>query len=156
MAEIDLTLLDANTGDPSQEAFTQWLTAALSAAEQNAADALEVTIQIVDEARSAELNQQFRGKSGATNVLSFPFSAMTPEPLPILGDLAICAPLVEREAAAQGKSLTSHWAHLTIHGLLHLCGYDHIEDEQAERMEGLEREAMAQLGFNDPYTEHVK
>lgn len=156
MSEIDLTLLDANASDPSPEAFMQWIEKALSVAGEKSKDTVEVTIQIVDEAHSAQLNQQFRGKSGATNVLSFPFSAMTPEPLPILGDLAICAPLVEQEATAQGKPLSSHWAHLTIHGLLHLCGYDHIEEQQAEQMEGLERQAMAQLGFDDPYTEHVK
>jgi probable rRNA maturation factor len=151
MTEVALTLLDAGAGEPPAEQFQLWLQTALDASGIALPPCVEVTIQIVDQLQSAELNEQFRGKSGATNVLSFPFSAMTPEPLPILGDLAICAPLVVAQAQAQGKTALSHWAHLTVHGLLHLCGYDHIEEPQAEAMESLERQIMAQLGFADPY-----
>ena len=143
MAGIDLTLLDARAEQPTAAQFERWLDAALAASGQSAAEPQEVTIQIVDDAASAELNQQFRSKAGATNVLSFPFSAQTPVPLPILGDLAICAPLVASEATAQGKTAESHWAHLTIHGRLHLCGYDPIDESEAEAMERLEQQIMA-------------
>lgn len=151
MASVALTLLDGGAEQPSCAQFERWLNAALAATGQPHSEPQELTIQIVDDTTSAELNQHYRGKPGATNVLSFPFSAPTPQPLPILGDLAICAPLVAREAIAQGKTIESHWAHLAIHGLLHLCGYDHIDDRDADAMESLEQQIMAELGYPDPY-----
>ena len=125
-------------------------------------DEVSVGIRIVDEQESAELNQQYRHKQGPTNVLSFPFeSPFLPddldeddEPLDeFLGDLVICAPVVEAEATQQGKSLEAHWAHMVVHGVLHLQGYDHIETAQAEQMEDIERHILAGLGFPDPYQE---
>ena len=150
-ATVILTLLDATPEQPNETQFQRWLECALNATESMFDSPREVTIQIVDELQSAQLNEQFRCKPGATNVLSFPFSAMIPEPLPMLGDLAICAPLVASQAREQGKPAINHWAHLTVHGLLHLCGYDHIVEAEAEQMENLERQIMAELGFADPY-----
>jgi probable rRNA maturation factor len=110
----------------------------------------ELTIRIVDEAESASLNGRFRQKPKPTNVLSFPYEAEALDE-PILGDLVICAPVVAREAGEQGKSADSHWAHMVVHGVLHLLGYDHENDEDAEKMEARELEILARLGFSDPY-----
>lgn len=112
----------------------------------------ELTIRLVDEEEGRELNHTWRQKDYATNVLSFP--ADVPDELldiPLLGDLVICVPVVEREAVEQGKALQAHWAHLVIHGCLHLLGYDHIDDDEAEEMEDLERQLLAELGHADPY-----
>ncbi|MEA3638936.1 MAG: rRNA maturation RNase YbeY [Lamprobacter sp.] len=120
----------------------------------------ELTIRITDEAESSALNQQFRGRSGPTNILSFPF-ALPPgidatDPAvaglgALLGDLVICAPLVQREAAEQGKTETAHWAHLVVHGTLHLLGFDHITPTEAAPMEALEIHILGTLGFPSPY-----
>ncbi|MEY0159662.1 rRNA maturation RNase YbeY, partial [Providencia manganoxydans] len=106
----------------------------------------EVTIRIVDEAESHELNLTYRGKDRPTNVLSFPFEAPPEVELPLLGDLIICRQVVEKEADEQNKTVEEHWAHMVIHGCLHLLGYDHIEDDEAEEMEGLETEILQKLG----------
>lgn len=113
----------------------------------------EVTIRIVDIAEMTALNQDFRGKSGATNVLSFPADLpdAAKEAYPVLGDIVICADVVNREAAEQGKSEPSHWAHMVTHGVLHLLGHDHVNDDEAEIMESLEIKLMQQLGFSNPY-----
>lgn len=135
---------------PIDADFRRWCELAL---QQRKADS-EMTIRLVDEAEARELNHTYRHKDYATNVLSFP--ADVPDELldiPLLGDLVICVAVVEREAVEQGKSLEAHWAHLVIHGCLHLLGYDHIEDEEAEEMESLERELLAQLGHPDPYAD---
>ena len=105
-----------------------------------------VTVRYVGEAESRRLNRQFRGKDSATNVLSFPYSAK-----PVQGDLVICAPVVAREARRQGKSVRAHHAHMLVHGLLHLAGFDHERGREAARMEARERAVMARLGFPDPY-----
>ncbi len=110
-----------------------------------------LTIRVVDRRESARLNATYRGKTGPTNVLSFPFQA-PPQAVPeTLGDLVICAPVVAREARAQGKSPRAHWAHMVVHGVLHLLGYDHILVRQARVMEGLEKSILAELGYADPY-----
>lgn len=114
-------------------------------------DPSEVTIRIVDVPESQELNLQYRGKDKPTNVLSFPFEAPAGITMPLAGDLVICAPVVEQEAREQHKQLDAHWAHMVVHGMLHLQGYDHIEDDDAEVMEGLEVQLLAQLGFINPY-----
>lgn len=111
----------------------------------------EVTIRIVDEAESQQLNHTYRGKDKPTNVLSFPFEAPAGIELPLLGDLIICRQVVEREAQEQEKPLLAHWAHMVVHGSLHLLGYDHIEDAEAEEMESIETEIMLALGYDDPY-----
>ncbi|MDH4570546.1 rRNA maturation RNase YbeY [Pseudomonas sp. BN414] len=148
MLELDLQLASEAQGLPSEEDFRRWCELALR---QRSADS-ELTIRLVDEPEGRELNRTWRHKDYATNVLSFP--ADVPDELldiPLLGDLVICAPVVAREASEQGKTLEAHWAHLVIHGCLHLLGYDHIEDEEAEEMEALERELLAELGHPDPY-----
>jgi probable rRNA maturation factor len=114
----------------------------------------ELTVRIVDEGESAELNSRYRGKKGATNVLSFPHEsppAAGGELLPF-GDVVICADVVEREAREQGKALAAHWAHMVVHGTLHLQGYDHEQRRGAAAMEAHERTLLAKLGFPDPYT----
>jgi probable rRNA maturation factor len=134
---------------PSEEDFIQWAKAALRQEREHA----ELVIRLVDPAESQELNRQYRGKDRPTNVLSFPSDAPAVVGSHLLGDLVICAPLVLREAEEQGKSATAHWAHMVVHGVLHLLGYDHQEEAAGEIMERLEQEIMAVLGFNDPYQE---
>ena len=113
--------------------------------------ATELSIRIVDIAEGRALNRDYRGKDYATNVLSFPAELPPGVSLPLIGDLAICAPVVAREAAEQGKDPRDHWAHMTVHGVLHLLGYDHIQDSEAEAMEALETRILAGLGIADPY-----
>ena len=132
---------------PEQAVLEQWVTAALEGQIGEA----ELTIRLVENDESALLNKQYRDKQGPTNVLSFPFEAPADVPLPLLGDLIICVPLVAQEAQEQGKAVRAHWAHLVVHGVLHLRGYDHIDDNEAREMEDLERKIMAYLGFGDPY-----
>ena len=150
---IDLQLASENQdGLPSQAQFEKWVNQALTLQAQTADyPETEITIRIVDEAESHELNLTYRGKDKPTNVLSFPFEVPEGIELPLLGDLIICRQVVEREAVEQQKPLDSHWAHLAIHGTLHLLGYDHLTDEEAEEMESLETEIMQSLGFEDPY-----
>ena len=111
----------------------------------------EVSIRIVDEAEITELNRQFRKNSQATNVLAFPAEIPQQVKLPFIGDVVICAPIVAKQAAEQGKSQASHWAHMTLHGILHLQGYDHIDDADAKIMEKLEVQYLNKLGFPNPY-----
>jgi len=145
---IDLQIAcEQETGLPTTEQIEQWATAAV----QPQSDEVEMTVRIVDEAESHELNLNYRGKDRPTNVLSFPFECPDEVELPLLGDLVICRPVVEREAQEQEKPLMAHWAHMVVHGSLHLLGYDHIEDDEAEEMESLEAQIMTELGFADPY-----
>ena len=145
---IDLQIAcEQETGLPTAEQIEQWATAAV----QPQSDEVEMTVRIVDEAESHELNLNYRGKDRPTNVLSFPFECPDEVELPLLGDLVICRQVVEREAQEQEKPLMAHWAHMVVHGSLHLLGYDHIEDDEAEEMESLETQIMIGLGFADPY-----
>ncbi|PSW04021.1 rRNA maturation RNase YbeY [Photobacterium lipolyticum] len=136
-------------GLPSDTEFQRWLNAAVTPFQADA----EVTIRLVDEEESHALNHEYRGKDKSTNVLSFPFEAPPGIELDLLGDLIICRQVVEKEAAEQKKPLNAHWAHMVVHGSLHLLGYDHIEDDEAEEMESLETEIMVKMGFTDPYAE---
>lgn len=146
---IDLQIASENVENlPTLEQFTLWATQAVRA--ENVEP--EITIRIVDEAESHELNLTYRGKDRPTNVLSFPFECPEEVELPLLGDLVICRQVVEKEVAEQGKPLLAHWAHMVVHGSLHLLGYDHIEDDEAEEMEALETQIMQGLGFDDPYS----
>ncbi|WP_305403262.1 rRNA maturation RNase YbeY [Photobacterium leiognathi] len=138
---------ESQDGLPTEAEFQQWLDAAVTPFQADA----EVTIRLVDEADSHELNLEYRGKDRPTNVLSFPFEAPPGIELELLGDLIICRQVVEKEALEQNKPLKAHWAHMVVHGCLHLLGYDHIEDDEAEEMEGLETEIMQNMGFVDPY-----
>ena len=145
---VDLQIATENLeGLPTEDQIVQWATAAV----QPEGDEVEMTVRIVDEAESHELNLTYRGKDRPTNVLSFPFECPDEVELPLLGDLVICRQVVEREAAEQGNPLMAHWAHMVVHGGLHLLGYDHIEDDEAEEMESLETQIMQGLGFDDPY-----
>ena len=145
---VDLQIATENIeGLPTEEQIVQWATAAV----QPEGDEVEMTVRIVDEAESHELNLTYRGKDRPTNVLSFPFECPDEVELLLLGDLVICRQVVEREAAEQEKPLIAHWAHMVVHGSLHLLGYDHIEDDEAEEMESLETQIMQGLGFDDPY-----
>ncbi|MCD9098535.1 rRNA maturation RNase YbeY [Luteimonas fraxinea] len=143
-------------GLPAATSFRKWSAAALAGRIREA----DLAIRIVDEDEGRALNRHYRGKDYATNVLSFP--AELPEGLPegvrlpLLGDLVICAPVVAREAAEQAKSLNAHYAHLTVHGVLHLLGWDHEDDKDAEAMEQLEREILAGLGIEDPYAGELR
>jgi len=145
---LDLQNESVATLIPAAEQVQQWLTAAL----QSDYARLEQTIRIVDEPESRTLNQQFRGKDSATNVLAFPADSDLLD-YDCLGDLVICAPLVAAEAKAQGKTEDAHWAHLVIHGMLHLQGYDHQTAAQAARMEALEVEILDTLGYTNPYND---
>jgi probable rRNA maturation factor len=136
-------------GLPSAASFRRWVEAALHGAKRR--KPAELAIRIVDADEGRALNRDYRGKDYATNVLSFPVELPPGVALPLIGDLAICAPVVLREAAEQAKLPRNHWAHLTIHGVLHLLGYDHIEDSEAEAMEALETRILASLGIADPY-----
>lgn len=150
--ELALTLQVACNSDavPDQSKINGWARAALGDAPGG-----DLTVRIVDQTESQQLNAEYRDKDKPTNVLSFPFQA--PEGLPDgavdpeLGDLVICAEVVEREAHEQGKPAEAHWAHMIIHGVLHLLGHDHLQEEEAEIMEALETKIMADLGFADPY-----
>ncbi|WP_297929727.1 rRNA maturation RNase YbeY [uncultured Aggregatibacter sp.] len=145
---IDLQIAcEQETGLPTAEQIEQWATAAV----QPQSDEVEMTVRIVDEAESHALNLNYRGKDRPTNVLSFPFECPDEVELPLLGDLVICRQVVEREAQEQDKPVMAHWAHMVVHGSLHLLGYDHIEDDEAEEMESLETQIMTELGFADPY-----
>ena len=145
---IDLQIAcEQETSLPTAEQIEQWATAAV----QPQSDEVEMTVRIVDEAESHELNLNYRGKDRPTNVLSFPFECPDEVELPLLGDLVICRQVVEREAQEQDKPVMAHWAHMVVHGSLHLLGYDHIEDDEAEEMESLETQIMTGLGFADPY-----
>lgn len=132
---------------PDDDAFRRWVGAALAGRRETA----ELTVRIVDEAEGRALNARWRGRDYATNVLSFPAELPPGVALPLLGDLVVCAPVVAREAAEQGKPEADHWAHLVIHGTLHLLGFDHERETDAALMEGLERELLAGLGIGDPY-----
>ena len=149
--DVSVTYATERKGVPSSASFRKWVAAALA---DRHADA-ELAIRIVAPDEGRELNRTYRGKDYATNVLSFP--AERPEglpddvELPYLGDLVICADVVAREASEQGKKPADHYAHLTVHGVLHLLGWDHLEDAEAEAMEARERQILAGLGIADPY-----
>lgn len=135
---------------PTDDEFLKWLSETLNFEKHSDT---ELTIRLVDEEESAELNQQYRHKKGPTNILSFPFDAPDEVELNLLGDLVICVDIVKKEAIEQKKEELAHWAHMIIHGTLHLLGYDHLTDEQASIMETKEIKILSQLGYSDPYRE---
>lgn len=134
-------------GIPAPASFRRWIQTSLDMLERTGA----LTLRVTDEAESAALNQAYRNKPGPTNVLSFPFDPPPGWSGNYLGDLVLCAPVVAREAQAQGKPSRAHWAHLSVHGSLHLLGYDHQDAADARRMEALEIRILRELGFDDPY-----
>lgn len=151
MSQLDVAVgyATARKGVPASASFRRWVEAALKGARRR--KGTELAIRIVDADEGQSLNLQYRGKDYATNVLSFPVELPPGVNLPLIGDLVICAPVVAREAAEQGKKAADHWAHLTVHGTLHLLGYDHIDEAEAETMEALETRVLAGLGIADPY-----
>ncbi len=144
---VNVQIASRSHGLPSVSQLQYWAQAALS----SAGGSPELTVRIVDEAESAELNRIYRHVSGPTNVLSFPFEPPEHVQSPLLGDVVICAPVVEMEAREQNKTAEAHWAHMIVHGILHLLGYDHQTESDAARMEFEERRILAGLGFSDPY-----
>ena len=145
--EVDLQNACDSESVPDDDDLRQWAEAGWQGQGET-----EITLRVVDEAESADLNSRYRGRDYATNVLSFPFEVPDGVALDhLLGDLVICADVVQREAREQGKSLQAHWAQMVIHGMLHLQGYDHQNDQEAEIMEGLEVRLLGELGFPDPY-----
>ena len=154
--ELDIQNPDNISISPSLDELCLWANTALKLASNNNTSDLnfDMTLRIVNETEGKELNQTYRNKSNATNVLSFPFEVPENIPLNLLGDIVICAPIVTKEAEIQHKTTQSHWAHLTIHGTLHLLGFDHVDDNEAKIMENLEITAMVSLGFTDPYMDN--
>lgn len=150
MFDLDLQISSKSTNElPNAEQIKTWLEAAILKQDMP----ITLTVRIVDSAESHQLNLDYRKKDRPTNVLSFPFE-MPPEvklPQIILGDLVICTQVVTKEALEQNKPLMAHWAHMLVHGCLHLQGFDHIDSLDAQIMEAKEIEIMAHLGFNNPY-----
>jgi len=145
---VDLQIAyDGKTPEVAQ--FQRWIEAASQ--DQSGLSNFELSIRLVDESESAALNSTYRGKTGPTNVLSFPFDSPIPMEPRLLGDLIVCVPVVEKEALEQNKMIDDHWAHLVVHGYLHLLGYDHIEQTEAEVMEKLEIDILQSLNITDPY-----
>ena len=144
---IEIQTIFNSKGQPDQKHIQQWVDAALEGFNQDT----EIVVRIVDEQESAELNEQYRHKSGPTNILSFPVEVPEGIELNLLGDLVVCAPILEKEALEQHKTLSDHWAHIIVHGVLHLLGYDHLDDEEAELMENKEIAILKQLTIKNPY-----
>jgi probable rRNA maturation factor len=148
-ARVELLIGNATRAHwtPSRRQFLKWVQAALP----GRFAATSLSIRVVGHAASRRLNARYRGKSGSTNVLSFAGGGRLPDGQFLLGDLVICAPVVAREARAQVKKLEAHWAHMTVHGVLHLLGMDHMETSAARKMEAKEIQILDRLGFSDPY-----
>jgi probable rRNA maturation factor len=143
---IDIENASGSHEVPEPPLLTLWAQAALPPGKD-----AEMAIRLVTEAESAALNQRYRNKASSTNVLSFPAEIPAELDIPLLGDLVICAPVVAREAVEQNKASNAHWAHMVVHGTLHLLGYDHIDDQDAVAMEALETKILHDLGFPPPY-----
>lgn len=151
MNDIEIQVIFESEGQPDQHQIQLWVDTALAGFGQDT----EIVVRIVDEQESAELNEQYRHKSGPTNILSFPADLPEGIELNLLGDLVICAPVLEQEALEQNKLLAHHWAHIIVHGVLHLLGYDHIDETEAELMENKEIAILNKLNINNPYSEAI-
>ncbi|MGA2840828.1 MAG: rRNA maturation RNase YbeY [Steroidobacteraceae bacterium] len=147
MLEVDVTYAARRPWVPRRAQFETWAGAALTGVKRSNV----LSVRVVGAARSRSLNAQYRNKDRPTNVLSFSGAGLSPDGLNYLGELVICAPVVAREAIMQGKSSESHWAHITVHGVLHLLGFDHERHAEAEKMAAREIQILDRLGFSDPY-----
>ena len=168
-ALVDVQYVSYETKLPNRYLLTNWVNTVLQHQEKeekgeahqtfcssspfrlSASEKIELTIRIVDEDEARKLNKKWRQHPYPTNILSFPLECPFPLEIPLLGDLVICAPIVNQEAAKQHKTLEAHWAHLVVHGILHLLGYDHLDEAQAQIMESLEIQILHDLGFPNPY-----
>ncbi len=148
---LDVQVIDKQTYSPTDDQFQHWVDITLSEYESNT----EIVIRVVDELEITHLNEQYRSKKGTTNILSFPFEIPVGPELEhdLLGDLVICAVIVEREAKQQHKELEAHWAHMVVHGVLHLLGFDHVEEYDAELMEAKEITILQKINIRNPYLE---
>ena len=149
MNDVEIQIVSKAGGIPGEDKIRLWVDSALA----EYPSASELVVRIVDKPESAQLNEAYRHKQGPTNVLSFRFETPVHLPTNLLGDLVVCAPLLKEEAVAQHKSLENHWAHIIVHGVLHLLGYDHIEEADAEEMERKEIAILERLNINNPYKE---
>ena len=153
--DVEVQYVSEAKNVPDEKQIQYWVESTLTLLKERESENAEVVVRVVDREESAQLNQQYRGKQGATNVLSFPFE-MPDEvkesgDMKLLGDLVICAQVVEEQAQEQGKELFAHWAHMVVHGCLHLTGYDHQASGEAEKMESLETAILKEAGFPAPY-----
>lgn len=156
-ARVDLQIASDAGEPPNEEQLNHWVVSTLQATDADDAHEFEISVRLVSEEESRDLNHRYRQQDKATNVLSFPFDDL--DGLPVgtirpLGDLVICAPIVAREASQQGKAVLDHWAHMVVHGILHLLGYDHEDDAQAATMETLEKNILRNFGIENPYREN--
>ena len=149
MIQVEVQNVFRSPGQPDKRQIQQWVDAVLHAISRDT----EIVVRIVDVQESAQLNKQYRHKPGPTNILSFPAQIPDGVGLNLLGDLVICAPVVQREAMEQEKLLINHWAHLIVHGVLHLLGFDHIDEDEAELMENMEINILQKLNISNPYLE---
>jgi probable rRNA maturation factor len=154
---VDLQVASTSPDVPDEQQLHDWAKSALLAASGSTAGSFELSVRLVDEDEGRKLNLQYRQQDNSTNVLSFPFDS--PAGLPentvtTLGDLVVCVPVVEREAGEQNKAAVDHWAHMVIHGTLHLLGYDHESEAQATAMEALEINILRDFGIENPYREN--
>ena len=149
-SQIEVQLVSGCDSEPNAGQIRDWVGVALRALQRPSA---QLTVRLVDMTEMTQLNKRFRGQAGPTNVLSFPFEAPPgmPQPIRQLGDIVVCVPLVEREAAIQAKHIQAHFAHLIVHGVLHLHGHDHQQHDETQEMETSEKDILAQFGIADPY-----
>ena len=148
MSLVDIQVEDRSSKAPDESQLSDWIETIFSVLK---CPPTALTIRIVDEEEMTELNRRYRGENRSTNVLSFPFEPLPKIDVDLLGDIVLCGSVVAREAMTQKKSLMGHWAHMIVHGMLHLFGYDHETDCQAKEMEGVEQKLLARLGFSDLY-----
>ncbi len=147
--EVDVQYAATGKGIPEPDAIAGWVEAAVAGRRDKA----ELTVRVVDEAEMRSLNRTYRGRDRPTNVLSFPVGDMPGMQVSLLGDVVVCAPVVRRQAREQRKTERAHWAHMVVHGTLHLLGYDHVTPADAEEMEQIEKAVLDSFGYEDPYAD---
>ncbi len=149
MNYLDFQVVSQSKSIPSIDQFQSWIDVVLNDESRDS----EIVVRIIDEAEMTQFNEQYRDKQGPTNILSFPFDVPEGIESDLLGDLLICAPIIEKESLQQNKIVDHHWAHMIVHGVLHLLGYDHIDKCDAEEMEALEIKILRKIKIKNPYEE---